>query len=312
METSTQQNSQARPPFSVVIPTYNGKHLLEKHLPAVLTNMNSQDELLIIDDASSDDTEDWFRDWKQAITKQTITGKNSTSPTIRYIQNITNLRFAATVNKAVHQVEHEYFVLLNNDVAPSKNLFSTLWQFAMSQSNPDTIFAIGCKEIEGDDESKMSGRNMLWFERGMFIHCRHPDMSSGETAWASGGSALFSTQKWLEIGGFDRQFQPAYWEDIDLSIRAKNHGWQVLFCENALVHHHHETTNVTVFGQQKITMMSWKNAYLFAWKHMNRSQWISHILWLPYHFFVSGSRANWIPPRAFFLALLQSLSHLNN
>lgn len=292
-------SSQDRPAFSIVIPTYNGKELLKKHLPAVLKTMEAKDELLIIDDASLDDTEDWFRDWKQAIADK----KSTSTPTIRYIQNITNLRFAATVNKAVHQIEHEFFVLLNNDVAPTKNLLNTLWQFARSQSNPDSIFAIGCKEIEGDDETKIGGRNVLWFERGMFIHSRHPDMSSGETAWASGGSALFSTQKWLEIGGFDRSFQPAYWEDIDLSVRAKNQGWQVLFCQDALVNHHHETTNATVFGQQRITMMSWKNAYIFAWKHMTRSQWVSHILWLPYHFVVSGSRANWIPVRAFLLAL---------
>jgi glycosyltransferase involved in cell wall biosynthesis len=41
---------------SVVIPNYNGKHLLEKHLPSVLSSMRSGDELLIIDDASTDDS----------------------------------------------------------------------------------------------------------------------------------------------------------------------------------------------------------------------------------------------------------------
>ena len=298
----TNESKENRPAFSVIIPTYNGKDLLEKHLPAVLKMMEPKDELLIIDDASSDDTEEWFREWKQ-----TLFQKEETSiPSIRYIQNITNLRFAATVNKAVYQVTHDYFLLLNNDVAPSKKLLDTVWSFRQQQHEPENIFAIGCKEIEGDDENVIGGRNLLWFERGMFIHSRHPEMESGETAWASGGSSVFDTKKWLEIGGFDRRFYPAYWEDIDLSVRAKKEDWKVLFCKEALVHHHHETTNATVFGQRKIALMSWKNAYIFAWQHMTKQQWVQHILWMFYHQIITGYKTKGLPTIALFQAIFSN------
>ena len=286
-----------RPPISIVIPTYNGQALLQKHLPAVLQAMQPEDELIVIDDASSDSTEFWFKEWKRDKTKYSI----------QYIQNIANLRFAATVNKAVREASHAYVFVLNNDVAPHKDVLESLWNCWQSYEQPDTIFAIGCLEYEQDPNSKrkpvLGGKNKLWFERGMFIHSRYTDMKTGPTAWASGGSALFDKKKWEALGGFDRAFYPAYWEDIDLSVRARKQGWEVLFCAEAKVDHHHETTNATVFGQQRIAYMSWKNAFIFTWRHMKVSEWIQHIVWLPYHLFITGSRTKGLTIRAFLAAV---------
>jgi len=142
----------------------------------------------------------------------------------------------------------------------------------------------------------------------MFIHSRASKLDSGETAWASGGSALFDLEKWKELGGFDIAFYPAYWEDIDLSMRARKKGWNILFCENAVVDHRHETTNASVFGQKKIDIMSWKNAYLFAWRHMTATQWLQHLIWLPYHLILTASRTKGVSLRAFFIALTQKIN----
>lgn len=46
---------------SVVIPNYNGKHLLAKHLPAVLEAMRAGDELIVIDDNSTDESWEWLQ-----------------------------------------------------------------------------------------------------------------------------------------------------------------------------------------------------------------------------------------------------------
>jgi glycosyltransferase involved in cell wall biosynthesis len=45
---------------SFIIPTYNGKHLLEKNLSAVINEMSKGDELIIIDDAGKDQTPSWL------------------------------------------------------------------------------------------------------------------------------------------------------------------------------------------------------------------------------------------------------------
>lgn len=290
-----------RPPFSVVIPTYNGKHLLDKYLPSVIEQLDSNDELLVIDDASTDGTKNWFDTW---ILTQEHVQKHGIS--VKFLENTQNLRFAASVNKAVTQVKKPYILLLNNDVEPKNGLLSELWKYVQSNPDPASIFAVGCLEFEHsakNSESVLGGKNQLWFERGMFIHSRARTLDSGETAWASGGSALFDVAKWEELGGFDKAYYPAYWEDIDLSMRASKKGWQVLFCETAQVDHRHETTNSTVFGQQKIDMMSWKNAYIFAWKHMTIAQWLQHLVWLPHHLVITGIRTQGLVPKAFLTAL---------
>jgi len=292
-----------RPPFSVVIPTYNGKKLLRAYLPAVIEELSPGDELIIADDASTDGTKNWFDTW---ILDQPKFNKHEIK--VVFLHNAKNLRFAATVNKASEKATHNYMLLLNNDVVPRAGLLNSLWEYWHMNNKDKNLFAVGCLEYEQNDQSEsptLGGKNRLWFERGMFIHSRAPKLDSGETAWASGGSALFDLDKWRELGGFDTAFYPAYWEDIDLSMRARKKGWNVLFCADAEVDHRHETTNSTVFGQQKIDLMSWKNAYIFAWRHMSTPQWIQHLIWLPYHLIITASRTKFVSSRAFFAALAQ-------
>ena len=110
---------------------------------------------------------------------------------------------------------------------------------------------------------------MLWFQNGCFMHQKASDFTSGETAWVSGGSGLFDRERWLELGGFDERFAPAYWEDIDLSYRAKQKGWQVLFESKAIVFHKHESTHKQVFSSKDMENISWQHAAYFVRKHGN-------------------------------------------
>ncbi|MBD3279775.1 MAG: glycosyltransferase, partial [Candidatus Pacebacteria bacterium] len=51
----------AKATVSAVIPSFNGLELLKKHLPAVLVCLRNKDELVIVDDASTDQTAAWLR-----------------------------------------------------------------------------------------------------------------------------------------------------------------------------------------------------------------------------------------------------------
>jgi GT2 family glycosyltransferase len=259
-------------PVTILIPTYNGRHLLEKNLLAVVKCARKGDELMIVDDASSDDTIEW------------LTNTFKLSPlldlTLTIIENETNLRFGASVNKGVIKAQHDYIFLLNNDVSPEPDVLKHLTSFF----DDDAVFAVGCREIESNNDKKIGGKNKLWFERGLFMHARADEFSTGETAWASGGSALYDKHKWLKLGGFDADYYPAYWEDVDLSFRARARGWKVLFSAEAVVHHNHESTNNDVFGQNRIDDISWRNGNKFTWKNGTLRQKISHLLWKGYWF----------------------------
>lgn len=277
-----------KPSVSVIIPTYNGLHLLKKHLPSVMRTLDDQDELVIIDDASSDETINWLahsfsaRSWHRKVDGKTIkvmVGKHrlkAQENTVVIVSNSKNLRFARSVNKAVKISKHPFIFLLNNDVSPHPD---ALIELRKHTANP-SLFAVGCYEIENDQT--VGGKNKLWFEKGLFQHSRADDFTLGSTAWVSGGSGLYSKQKWLELGGFDTDYAPAYWEDIDLSFRARQKGWQVLFEPKAKVNHLHESTNQDVFGQIKIMEMSWSHADLFVHKHANLVQKLAYYWWKPY------------------------------
>lgn len=277
---------------SAIIPTYNGRPLLEKHLPSVLKCLRSGDELVIVDDASTDDTQAWLGD---AFGLTPVRQRDANIPDARVwhghwskggkkgevlvICNDKNVRFAEACNRGARVATGRYFFLLNNDVEPHAD---ALDQLLNAISAPD-VFGVGCLERQpGVADAPASGRSELWFARGIFQHRRATSQKSGETAWISGGSGLFDADKWRELGGFDVRFAPAYWEDIDLSERARRKGWKVLFEAKAVIDHLHETTNSTVFGQRRIAAMSWRNTHRFTWKHGTLTQRLANLWWRPY------------------------------
>ncbi len=275
-------NDERVPEVSVVIPTYNGRHLLEQYLPAVMQAVRPGHEIVIADDASTDGTLQWLQDLAD-LTLVNDTGAESLwegsldKHSIRVVVQAETTRFAHNSNRGVALALGEYVFLLNNDVEPTADVIDTLLSHCS-----DTVFAVGCLEYQSHEDDAPAGKNELWFERGRFLHRKARDFSSGETAWASGGSALFDRDKWLALGGFDTHFAPAYWEDIDLSYRAREAGWDVLFAADAVVYHQHETTNRTAIGVKRMEAVSWRNGTYFTWKHASWPQRLQCILWSPY------------------------------
>lgn len=282
--------------ISVIIPTFNGQKLLEKHLPSVAKMLDPGDEILVVDDASTDSTVEWLQQMIPEYAKKDIH--------LHILVHAKNQRFAAAVNTGVEAAQHSYVFLLNNDVSPlSKDIKKTL----LSWFSDPAFFAVGCAEVNEDSpQAQVHGRGTGGWVRGLFMHWYDPDQSSNRTLWTAGGSMLFDTAKYRELGGMDTLFYPAYEEDRDLSYRALKHGWKIAFEPKAHVLHQHETTNSTIFGQRKMQIASWKNQYLFVWKNCTDfSMLLQHILWLPYHVVVSGARSNWTATRGFFQALGQ-------
>lgn len=290
-------SSTVKPSVSVIIPTFNGHRLLEQHLPSVIQNLSPNDELLVIDDASNDETTTWLRhgfslnrttkpSYSDAFGEfemyQGFYGKGTNKFVVTVLKNSRNLRFAASINRAVHLSQHPLLFLLNNDVSLDKDCLSILRK-EFEKADNQALFAVAPLEFEGPDQlSPRAGKNHLFFKRGIFMHSKSKDFLSGDTSWVSGGSGLFSKEKYLELNGFDLNFYPAYWEDIDLSYRANLTGWKVLFNAQAVVYHQHESTNIKVFSQSDIDKVSWKHAQYFTLKHGSWWQKFQYFVWKPY------------------------------
>lgn len=292
--------------ITTVIPTYNGVELLKKHLNDVIACLENGDELIIVDDASTDTTVETLEanfSLQKVETTPTVTDLpksyfpqvNKTTFKIYFgkfensrkkirivvVVNPKNLRFAATVNIGVALATNQRILVINNDVSPAPDVAKIL----SKHFEDERVFAVGCMELQPLNTDEISGKNKIWFEKGLFHHSKADNFEFGHTGWVSGGSGMFDRSKWLELNGFDQLFYPAYWEDIDLSVRASKRGWQVLFDPNAVVYHVHESTNSDVFGQKKIQEMSWKNADRFTWRHANLLNKIIFLIRKPHWWF---------------------------
>lgn len=269
--------------FSIVIPNYNGAHLLKKNLPKVIAAVKGQ-EVIVVDDASTDESVVLLR---------------KEFPQIRLLVNQQNLRFARTCNVGVGAASGEIVVLLNSDVYPEEDFLLPLGPHFRSKHT----FAVGCLElVDKASRGKAIGR----FEKGLLVHQEAADRKRGVTLWAFGGSAAFSKDKWLKLGGMDHLFRPAYWEDIDLSYRAWKRGWRVFFEPDSRVHHEPESTNVSAFGRKRIRRIASKNQLLFIWKNIHDPDLVrEHLLWLPYHLGISLARGDRAFVRGFLPALIQ-------
>ncbi|MBP9699656.1 glycosyltransferase family 2 protein [Candidatus Woesebacteria bacterium] len=279
---------------SVIIPSYNGRQLLEKNLPAVIDAIQENDEIVIVDDASSDDTLAWMQQQfsvvsQESSVKETLlyTSKFK-NRLIKVLINQSNQRFAISCNRGVSIANYPILLLLNNDVVPESDFLRPLLEHFKSPE----VFAVGCKEIATAEGNKAYGRAGGSFQRGFLVHFREPNQDERTTLWAAGGSAVFRKSMWDELHGFDPDYRPAYWEDIDLSWRAIQQGWKILFEPLSVVHHNHESTNASVFGKQQMEVMAYKNSILFMWKNARGLDLVSHLLWLPYHIIFTSLRSH--------------------
>lgn len=296
-------------PVSVVIPTYNGLPLLKKHLSHVFDALRRHDEVVIVDDAGTDETVVYLtKTYGLTSVKTDEEGIFCFKGTyhdvdVKLVASERNLQFAGACNLGVRQSKSEIILLLNNDVRPEKDIL----QYLLPHFKDLKVFAVGCKEHAASENNKEYGRSEAHFERGFYIHNRAQRQISGPTAWVSGGSGAFRKTMWVKLKGFDENFKPAYGEDIDLSFRAQMRGWKTLFEERAVVHHVHESTNRSVFGMHRIEVMSFKNDFLFMWKNAKGKELWAHFLWLPYHLVLTNIRSRGRFGRGFIAALASLL-----
>jgi len=276
---------------SIVIPNYNGRELLKKNLPRVFAACRGWAEtgweIIVVDDASTDESVSFLK-------------KNY--PQIKVVVHQKNQRFAATCNSGVKVAKGKIVVLLNNDVAPEPDFLSPL----LNHFNDSLVFVVGCKEKDiKDGKAIYSGRGLGEFKRGFLVHWRAEDQNKTDTLWATAGSMAVDKEKWLKLGGMDVLFRPAYWEDIDLSWRAKKRGWKVFFEPRSIIIHHHETTNIPTFGKKQMKVFAYKNQFLFIWKNGDWKILFQHIFWLPYHLLVTNWRTGSLLGLGFLMALIQ-------
>ncbi len=274
--------------ISVVIPNWNGRVLLERHLPTIVARSAVAREIIVVDDGSTDDSCEFVK-------------KNY--PNIVIVQKQKNEGFASTVNIGVKKAASELVCLLNTDVLPEKGyLEAVIPHFA----NPK-VFAVGSLDKSHEGNRVVDrGRGLSRWERGFYIHKRG-DVNKSTTAWVAGGSGTFRRSVWLSLAGMDTLYNPFYWEDIDLSYRAIKAGYSLIFEPKSIVHHMHTEGAITKhFSPWVVKRIAYRNQFIFHWKNISDGGIIvSHLAWLPVRLIQACFRLDTAIIVGFFGALLR-------
>ena len=248
------------PPISVIVPTLDGLPLLQQCLPPVLQDLaqnSPKSEILIADDGSADGSAAYVA---------------SLGEMVRFCRNPAARGFATNVNQAARQARHEFLFLLNNDVLVTPGLMPKLMRHFTA---PD-VFAVSPSSLI--TKRGMSSYNEMptrgFWQDGLIQTSQYPNPPTPPpdgvqgTFHVSGGFSMVRRAMFETLGGFDEMFDPFYWEDVDLSLRARRRGWRLLHDAGAVVHHRHQATIMTRHSRDYVERMSWRNRFLMNWKHL--------------------------------------------
>ena len=233
-----------RPPgVSVVIPSRNGKELLERLLPEVAAQIGRiGGEIIVVDNGSDDGTADFLR---QAYPNVVI--EKSAAP----------LSFARAVNAGIQKARYSHVCLLNNDMVIETDFFSAL--LAAFDNVPDLFCATAQIFFPPGQRREETGKAVMTLPKDREstdfpVRCDLPipgeDLSY--VLYGSGGCSLYDAGKLLALGAMDEAYRPAYVEDLDLGFRGWQQGWPSVFVAGARVEHRHRATTSRYFSREHL------------------------------------------------------------
>lgn len=263
-------------PLSLIIPTYNGRSLLQATLAKNLAWFADVPgfECIVVDDASQDETVAWLR---------------AHFPEVTVLVSPQNRGFAHAVSLGAAHAMGDVLFFLNNDM----EIISLDLRLAYAHVQQDKVFAIVPTIVRPSKNNAFESYTWGKFQGGWFSAESYVP-KGGEGAivpsdtvtenrdpisrvvrdgvpvlWACGGALMVTRQKYEAVGGFDTLFSPFYFEDLDLCYRGWKRGWESRYVDFAVVHHQHQATIGSLFTPKQVGHIHRTHHYLFMWKNID-------------------------------------------
>jgi Predicted glycosyltransferases len=212
------------PVVSIIIPAFNKFEYTVACLHSIATRVPQTIpfEVIVVDNASNDKT-----------------SSLSALKGLKYIRNKENLGFVGGCNVGASHAAGEYIVFLNNDTEVTPTWLSKLYE---TITKDKSIGLVGSKivypngllqEAGGIVFNDASGLNYGKFDQAdayQYNYVRDVD-------YCSGASIIISKKLFDKFGGFDKLYQPAYYEDTDLAFKVRKEGLRVVYQPESVVYH---------------------------------------------------------------------------
>lgn len=223
---------------TVSIVNWNTRDELRDCLKSVLSQDEISLEVIVVDNASSDDSTQMLRD--------------DFADGVKLIENNENLGFGAAHNQAISVAKGRYVLILNPDsLVLREDVLKCMLGYM--DANPDVGIA-GPRILNPDGTLQFSARRFPPMFAGIFRHTvlgkifpknrfvrgylmtDIPHDQTMDVDWLSGSALLVRKDTLDQIGGFDKRFF-MYCEDVDLCKRAHDAGWRVVYLPEAEISH---------------------------------------------------------------------------
>ncbi|KAB8178260.1 glycosyltransferase [Lysobacter maris] len=226
----------AQPRASIVIPVYNQfAHTLGCLRAIAAHPPTAPVEVIVVDDGSSDETE-------AALTQ--VEG-------LRYHRRAANGGFIAACNDGAALATGDYLVFLNNDTVPQPGWLDALLE--TFDAHPGTGL-VGAQLLYPDGRLQEAGGIVFadgsGWNYGRFESALDPRYAFlREADYMSGAAVALPRTLFMQLGGFDPRYAPAYYEDTDLAFAVRRHGLKSIYQPAARVVHDEGTTSGTDTSQ---------------------------------------------------------------
>ncbi|MBA7488616.1 MAG: glycosyltransferase family 2 protein [Prevotella sp.] len=216
---------------AVVILNWNGEAMLRRFLPTVVRYSCDEAEIWVADNASDDASVQLLREH---------------FPSVRLIQLDKNYGFAEGYNRALAQIEAEYYVLLNSDVEVTHHWLTPLVEYM--DAYPDVAACQPKLLSEANrDYFEYAGASGGFIDRYGYPFCRGRIFNTVEEdngqydyiidiLWATGACMLIRSADYREVHGLDGRFF-AHNEEIDLCWRLRQRGRRIVCIPESEVYH---------------------------------------------------------------------------
>lgn len=204
---------------------------MRRFLPSVIANSADVADIIVADNASSDESLSMLKD---------------EFPSVRTIVLDRNYGFAGGYNRALEQVDNEYYMLLNSDVEVTEGWLGVLAEFM--DSHPEVAVCQPKLRAEHSrDMFEYAGASGGFVDRYGYPFCRGRvfdtvERDEGqyddecEIMWATGAALMIRRTDYWRVGGFDARFF-AHNEEIDLCWRLCSLGRKIFCVPRSVVFH---------------------------------------------------------------------------
>ncbi len=245
------------PICSIVIPTYNGRALLERCLAAIERHRPSDPrmviEVVVADDASTDDTAPWLAE---------------RHPQVRVVRLERNGGFCAAANAGVAVARSPFIQLLNNDAEPTAG-----WvEAGLAPFSDARVGSVAPLVLVRDQPSRVDSAGDAYSVFGWPTKRGHGQPASrwaqhpqDEVFGASGSSAFYRSRALEKVGAYD-PLLGAYYEDVDLAFRLRWGGFRCVYTPRSVVLH--EVSATYDHRRPALVRAMARNAEIVFWSNM--------------------------------------------